>query len=52
MTIVQRIRESAQFTQASTFIEGDYDRFVKELVALNEIPAPPFKEQARESLPR
>ncbi len=47
MTIVQRIRESAQFTQASTFIEGDYDRFVKELVALNEIPAPPFKEQAR-----
>ena len=47
MTIVQRIRASAQFTQASTFIEGDYDRFVKELVALNEIPAPPFKEQAR-----
>ncbi len=47
MTVVQRIRESAQFTQASTFIEGDYDRFVKELVALNEIPAPPFKEQAR-----
>ena len=30
-TIVQRIRESAQFAQASTFIEGDYDRFVKEL---------------------
>jgi tripeptide aminopeptidase len=46
-TIVQRLRASAPFTQASTFIEGDYDRFVKELVALNEIPAPPFKEQAR-----
>src|SRR6187200_1886316 len=44
---VQKIRASAQFTQASTFIDGDYDRFVKELIALNEIPAPPFKEQAR-----
>jgi tripeptide aminopeptidase len=46
-SVVQRIRESAQFTEASTFIEGDYDRFVKELIMLNEIPAPPFKEQAR-----
>ena len=45
--LVQRIRASAQFAQASTFIESDYDRFVKELIALNEIPAPPFKEQAR-----
>ena len=44
---VQKIRASAQFTQASTFIDGDYDRFVNELIALNEIPAPPFKEQAR-----
>src|SRR4029077_19093597 len=26
---------------------GDQDRFVRELVALTEIPAPPFKEQAR-----
>jgi tripeptide aminopeptidase len=46
-SVIERIRASAQFTQASTFIEGDYDRFVKELVTLNEIPAPPFKEQAR-----
>ena len=46
-TVVQRIRGSAEFAQASTFIEGDYDRFVKELIALTEIPAPPFKEQAR-----
>ena len=45
--LVQRIRASAQFAQASAFIETDYDRFVKELIALNEIPAPPFKEQAR-----
>lgn len=45
--LVQRIRASAQYAQAATFIEGDYDRFVRELVELNEIPAPPFKEQAR-----
>jgi acetylornithine deacetylase/succinyl-diaminopimelate desuccinylase-like protein len=44
---VQGIRGSAEFARASTFIESDYDRFVKELIALNEIPAPPFKEQAR-----
>ena len=46
-SLVQRIRESAQYAQASAFIETDYDRFVNELIALNEIPAPPFKEQAR-----
>ena len=45
--LVQRIRGSAQFAVASAFIDGDYDRFVNELVALTEIPAPPFKEQAR-----
>ena len=44
---VERIRGSAQFAAASTFIDSDYDRFVKELVALNEIAAPTFKEQAR-----
>ncbi len=46
-SVVQRIRASAEYAQASAFIETDYDRFVKELIALNEIPAPPFKEQAR-----
>ncbi len=45
--VVQRLRESAPFKQAAAFAESDYDRFVKELIALNEIPAPPFKEQAR-----
>ena len=43
----ERVRASAHYAQAATFIEGDYDRFVRELVELNEIPAPPFKEQAR-----
>ena len=45
--LVQRIRGSAQFAEASAFIDADHDRFVNELVALTEIPAPPFKEQAR-----
>ena len=37
---VQKIRASAQFTQASTFIDADYDRFVKELIVLNECVMP------------
>lgn len=44
---VKRIVDSAEFKRATTFIEGDYERFVRELIALNEIPAPPFKEAAR-----
>ena len=44
---VKRLIDSAQFKQASSFIDGDYDRFVRELITLTEIPAPPFKEQAR-----
>ena len=44
---VQRLIGGAQFKQAAAFVDGDYDRFVQELVTLAEIPAPPFKEQAR-----
>jgi tripeptide aminopeptidase len=44
---VQRIRDSPQFARAAAFSEGDYERFVRELIALTEIPAPPFKEQQR-----
>src|SRR5215207_4365066 len=45
-----RIREivaSPAFKQATAFVESDQDRFVRELVSLTEIPAPPFKEAAR-----
>jgi tripeptide aminopeptidase len=44
---VKRILDSPRFKEAVAFIASDYDRFVQELIALNEIPAPPFKEQAR-----
>jgi acetylornithine deacetylase/succinyl-diaminopimelate desuccinylase-like protein len=45
--LVKGIVDSAGFKRAAAFIDGDYDRFVRELIALNEIPAPPFKEAAR-----
>ena len=44
---VQKIIAGNQFKTAATFLDGDYDRFVRELIALTEIPAPPFKEQKR-----
>jgi len=43
----KKLVESSQFGQASAFIRADYDRFVRELTAITEIPAPPFKEQRR-----
>ena len=44
---VARIVGSAQFREAKAFIRGDHERFVRELIALTEIPAPPFKEERR-----
>jgi acetylornithine deacetylase/succinyl-diaminopimelate desuccinylase-like protein len=44
---VRRFLDSTEYKQATVFIERDYDRFVRELIALTEIPAPPFKEAAR-----
>jgi acetylornithine deacetylase/succinyl-diaminopimelate desuccinylase-like protein len=44
---ISEIVASAAFKQATAFIESDQDRFVRELISLTEIPAPPFKETAR-----
>jgi tripeptide aminopeptidase len=44
---VRAIVDSPAFRQAAAFFAGDQERFVQELVTLTEIPAPPFKEQAR-----
>ena len=41
------IMHSSAFMAASEFLGRDYDRFVRELITLTEIPAPPFKEKAR-----
>ena len=39
--------DTPQFKQAAAFIRSDYQRFVRELISITEIPAPPFKEQRR-----
>jgi len=44
---VRALVDGPKFKQATTFVQADQDRFVRELIALTEIPAPPFKEQAR-----
>jgi len=44
---VRRILDSPEFKTATAFIAGDHQRFVSELVALTQVPAPPFKEQKR-----
>jgi tripeptide aminopeptidase len=44
---VRRILDSPEFKTATAFIEKDQSRFVRELIQLTEIPAPPFNEQRR-----
>jgi tripeptide aminopeptidase len=44
---LRAIIDSPSFKQAVAFIESDQERFVRELITLTEIPAPPFKEAAR-----
>jgi acetylornithine deacetylase/succinyl-diaminopimelate desuccinylase-like protein len=46
-TGAEAIVRSPAFVAASDFLGRDYERFVRELITLTEIPAPPFKEQAR-----
>ena len=46
-TGAETIVRSPAFVAASDFLAGDYDRFIRELITLTEIPAPPFKERAR-----
>jgi tripeptide aminopeptidase len=45
--VIERMKATPQFQAASQFLDADYDRFVRELITLTEIPAPPFKEDAR-----
>jgi acetylornithine deacetylase/succinyl-diaminopimelate desuccinylase-like protein len=43
----QRIVDSAPFKAAVGAFERDFDHFVRDLITLTEIPAPPFGEGAR-----
>jgi tripeptide aminopeptidase len=42
-----RTLNSAGYRTAAQAVATDYDRFVRELIELTEVPAPPFKEEAR-----
>jgi len=44
---VRQIRADPRYERAVEFIGQDYPRFVRELIALTEIPAPPFMEEER-----
>src|SRR5262245_13354683 len=46
-TVVERIAKLSSVRNAEQIIENDHDRIVQEMIALNEIPAPPFKETER-----
>jgi len=42
-----RVRSHPKFQQALAALDADHDRLVREIIALTEIPAPPFAEDAR-----
>jgi acetylornithine deacetylase/succinyl-diaminopimelate desuccinylase-like protein len=44
---VRAIVSSPGFQQAAAALDRGHDQWVKDTIALTEIPAPPFKEQAR-----
>lgn len=44
---VKAVVESAKFKAAMAALDKDHDRLVAEIIQLTEIPAPPFKEDAR-----
>jgi acetylornithine deacetylase/succinyl-diaminopimelate desuccinylase-like protein len=44
---VAAIRSSAGFKAAVAHLDRDHDRIVAETITLTEIPAPPFREEAR-----
>jgi acetylornithine deacetylase/succinyl-diaminopimelate desuccinylase-like protein len=43
----QRILTNPKFQAAQDFISKDHDRFVREIIQITEIEAPPFKEEKR-----
>jgi tripeptide aminopeptidase len=42
-----RILTNPKFQSAQDFIGKDHDRFVREIIQITEVPAPPFKEEKR-----
>ena len=44
---VRRVADDLKFKAAMAALDKDHDRLVAEIIQLTEIPAPPFKEDAR-----
>jgi tripeptide aminopeptidase len=44
---IAKVRASDGFQKAMAVLDRDHDRLVEEIITLTEIPAPPFKEEAR-----
>jgi acetylornithine deacetylase/succinyl-diaminopimelate desuccinylase-like protein len=44
---IQQILNSPRFKAAQEFVDKDHDRIVREIIQINEIEAPPFKEEKR-----
>src|ERR1017187_8709205 len=45
--VAKRVMDDAKFKDASAFLDRDHDRLVTEIIQLTEVPAPPFKVDAR-----
>jgi tripeptide aminopeptidase len=45
--IVDRVSNHSTVKSAREFVESDHERIVREIILINEIPAPPFKEAER-----
>lgn len=46
-SVAQRALSDPRFKAAEQFVDKDHDRFVREIIQITEIPAPPFKEANR-----
>ena len=46
-SVVRALVASPSFRQAAASFDAGHDQWVKDIVTLTEIPAPPFKEEAR-----
>lgn len=44
---IERITASPQFKKAAGTLDAQHEQWVKDTIAITEIPAPPFKEEAR-----
>src|SRR5215510_2467389 len=44
---VKRIMDSLPYKNAVGALQADHERWIQEVIAITEIPAPPFKEEVR-----